>query len=134
QLDLTSENNVERLVKANAAVPILRFGPATSSKYADIRPAEAVAETDTEKLVVASISNMTRLGRIIVASPGMPVDDLEAMRAAYLIMVEDADFLAAASEQGVEIDPLSGQETKAIIQELLNSENAVSGLIRSVIE
>ncbi|MEM9343901.1 MAG: hypothetical protein AAGA87_12725 [Pseudomonadota bacterium] len=133
-VDLVSENNVARLIKADAAVPVLRFGPAGIEDYAGITDAEAVAETDEQKLVARQIANLTQLGRIIVASPGMPADDLAALQAGFTAALETPELLTDAEEQGVALDAADGAATKALIADVLVADPTFVDLVKAVLE
>ena len=132
QLDLTSENNVERLIKGGAAAAVLRFGPAMLEEFAGVRDAASVVETDEQRDVVRTIAGLTMLGRIIVASPGMTDEDLATIRLAFDTAMNDPEFRAAAVEQGLAVDPLGGEETKILILEVISTEGPIQALLRNI--
>lgn len=122
QLTLTSENNVARLEKAGGAVPILRFGPASGETYASVTGAEAVATTPEQGEIVAAITGMTKLGRVILAKPALSPEDLAALQAAFETAVASEAFQAAAAEMELTLDPAGSAATKALVSEVLGSE------------
>ena len=52
----------------------------------------------------------------IVAPPGIAADRLAALRAAFMAMTKDADYIADLEKSGFENLPLSGEDVAALIQ------------------
>ena len=61
------------------------------------------------------LMGMKALGRPYFVAPGVPADRTEALRAAFMATVADAEFLAEAKEVLGPIDPVSGVDMQAII-------------------
>jgi tripartite-type tricarboxylate transporter receptor subunit TctC len=51
-------------------------------------------------------------------APGVPADRVEALRAAFLAMLKDPEFLKDAASLAIEVQPVSHQELKQVIDEL----------------
>ncbi len=51
----------------------------------------------------------------VAAPPGVPADRVAALRAAFMAMAKDKEFVAEAIKAGFDIDPVSGEEIAAII-------------------
>ena len=52
-------------------------------------------------------------------TPGVPPERLAALRDAFQAMLKDADFLAAAEKRKLMVDPGTGEEMDAIVQDTL---------------
>jgi tripartite-type tricarboxylate transporter receptor subunit TctC len=55
------------------------------------------------------------LGRPVIAPPGVPADRANALRAAFIRTMQDAELLAETAKLGLEVRPSSGQEVEALV-------------------
>ena len=55
------------------------------------------------------------LGRPVIAPPGVPADRADAMRAAFMRTMQDAELLAETAKLGLEVRPSSGAEVEALV-------------------
>ena len=51
----------------------------------------------------------------VIAPPGVPADRLAALRAGFIALAQDNEFLADASQTRLEVAPLSGQAVDKVI-------------------
>jgi tripartite-type tricarboxylate transporter receptor subunit TctC len=65
---------------------------------------------DTDRKVAQLYFGLKEVARPILAGPGVPADRLEALRAAFMMLKDDADFKADAAKTGIEVDPTPAQE------------------------
>ena len=64
------------------------------------------------------------LGRPLVAPPAVPKERLAALRKAFLDTMQDATFSAEAQKLGLSIDPISGEELAALIDQIFGTPEA----------
>jgi tripartite-type tricarboxylate transporter receptor subunit TctC len=64
---------------------------------------------------------MTVFSRAVVTTPGVPADRLAAMRQAFNTMMKDADFLAEADKQKMDISPSTGEQAQAVAESMLTA-------------
>jgi tripartite-type tricarboxylate transporter receptor subunit TctC len=55
------------------------------------------------------------VARPVIAPPGIPVERLAVLRAAFAALADDRDFLADAERSGLEAAPLRGEAVDRII-------------------
>jgi tripartite-type tricarboxylate transporter receptor subunit TctC len=67
-----------------------------------------VAKTDQQRQVVSLFVSTGEVGRHILLPPGVPKDRVDAVRAAFVEMLKDPEFLADAKRAKMEINPLDG--------------------------
>jgi tripartite-type tricarboxylate transporter receptor subunit TctC len=60
---------------------------------------------DTDRKVAQLYFGVKELARPIMAGPGVPADRLAILRAAFMMLRDDADFKADAQTIGIEVDP-----------------------------
>jgi tripartite-type tricarboxylate transporter receptor subunit TctC len=78
----------------------------------------ALARNDDERRLLRFYSSYTTVGRSIIAPPGVPVDRVQALRAAFAATVIDAAFLADAEKGKMEMNVLSGDALTALIADV----------------
>jgi tripartite-type tricarboxylate transporter receptor subunit TctC len=78
-----------------------------------------LAVSDEGHVVLRALASTAAIGRSVVTVPGVPTDRLAALRKAFDAMQSDRDYLAAADHRHMMLDPASGAELDAIVQETL---------------
>ena len=92
-----------------------------------------LAKTPKDRDALDLIFASTTIGWPTMMPPGVPADRLQAMRQAFDKTMTDPQFLAQAEKQGLEIDPLSGQEIQKIIARMYAMPKAVVERAKQVI-
>ncbi len=65
------------------------------------------------------------MGRPFTAPPGTPPDRLAVLRKAFLAALADPVLVAEADKQGMEIDPISGEEITQILVDLYDTPKEI---------
>jgi tripartite-type tricarboxylate transporter receptor subunit TctC len=73
------------------------------------------AKTESDRAVMEFAYSQELFGRPFVLPPGVPGERVAAMRQAFLSALKDADLLADAKKQRLEINPLSGEEVQQLV-------------------
>ena len=77
--------------------------------YLDMR--HAVNENlDLHRKVAQLYLGLKEVARPILAAPGVPADRLAALRTAFMMLKDDADFKADAEKTGIEVDPTPAEK------------------------
>ena len=84
-----------------------------------------LASDDEGRSVLRAVAGTGEIGRSIMTTPGVPAERLAALRKAFSAMLADPDFIAAADRRKLMLDPASGEEMDAIVQETLRLPPAV---------
>lgn len=93
-------------------------GPRTPD-LAGIPLLSEIARSDADRQVVQVVFSGAYFGRPIVTTPGVPVDRVAALRAAFDATMKDPDFIAAAAQSKFELQPVSGVELQRKVEEVL---------------
>ncbi len=81
-------------------------------------PALPELGTDDEgRAVLRAVAGTGEIGRSILTTPDVPVERLAALRKAFAAMLRDNDFIAAAEQRKMMLDPASGEELDAIVRD-----------------
>jgi tripartite-type tricarboxylate transporter receptor subunit TctC len=76
-----------------------------------------LAISEEGRAPLRAIAATAEIGRSIISGPGVPPDRLAALRTAFSAMLKDPDFIAAADNRHLMLDPASGEEMDAIVKE-----------------
>ncbi|MGH9460670.1 MAG: Bug family tripartite tricarboxylate transporter substrate binding protein [Vicinamibacteria bacterium] len=80
-----------------------------------------LADSDEESMAMELIFARQVMGRPFVAPPGVPAERREALRQAFLDMVEDPEFKADVQKMDLELNPVSGAEIERVIARIYAS-------------
>jgi tripartite-type tricarboxylate transporter receptor subunit TctC len=90
---------------------------------------ETAPPSDDAKTIIDNLIAMGQTGRGMIASPQMEEDRVTALQEGMTCAFDNADLQAELEEQQRPIDPLSGEETAALVAEVLDSPKEFQELI-----
>src|SRR5215470_948910 len=73
----------------------------------------AKSEDNRKVLEIFALSSV--VGRSFVAPPGVPRERVEELRAAFMAMIKDSEFLADIKKLNFELEPMAGADLQAFI-------------------
>jgi tripartite-type tricarboxylate transporter receptor subunit TctC len=103
-----------------------------SSQLPDVPAIVEFAQNDLDRDVLRLLGSVTDIGLTVMAPPGVPDDRTAILRAAFLKMVKDTDFLTEAAKIGLDPEPLSGQDLQKVVAETLSATGAAVQKLRDV--
>lgn len=80
--------------------------------------AYSLARTPQQQQVLQLHYEPLTFGRPFVAAPEVPAERLEALRAAFMKAMDDADLRAEAERLRLDVSPISGAEVAAIVNKM----------------
>lgn len=83
------------------------------------------ARTGEQRAVLAFFASNTRLGRPLLAPPGVPADRVAALRRAFDATMVDPAFLKDAESMGFEVSPQTGERIAALVDAALATPEAI---------
>lgn len=92
---------------------------------------EFIADAEKRKALEFAISWLP-MGRPFVAPPGIPADRLALLRDSFMTTMRDADMLAEAKRMRLEISPMTGEETQALVAKLYGTPKDVIEKVRPI--
>jgi tripartite-type tricarboxylate transporter receptor subunit TctC len=95
---------------------LLQNGLRKAADLPDVPLAMDFIKDDTDRKVAEIYFGVKEVARPILAGPGVPAERLEALRAAFMMLRDDADFKADAEKAGIEVDPTPGQKIDAYVK------------------
>jgi len=82
----------------------------------DVPLAMDLIKDDTDRAMGELYFGVKEIARPILAAPGVPADRLAALRAAFMMLKDDADFRMDAQTIGVDVDPTPAAKIDAYVK------------------
>ena len=83
-----------------------------------------LAQSEEDRRVFDLIFGILRLGKPVVAPPGVPVERVAALRMAFDATMRDEQFKADAARQRIDISPATGAQVEAFIARIYATPRA----------
>jgi tripartite-type tricarboxylate transporter receptor subunit TctC len=95
---------------------------------------EQLTKNQADRQLVDLIMSGAALGRPMATTPGVPDERLRALRAAFLKVMTDPDFVAETKKLNIEINPVSGEAMQKIVAGVLATPKAVTTRAKPLLE
>jgi tripartite-type tricarboxylate transporter receptor subunit TctC len=95
---------------------------------------EQLTKSQADRQLVDLIMSGAALGRPMTTTPDVPEPRLRALRAAFLAVMKDPDFVAETAKLNIEIDPVSGEAMQKIVTNVLATPKAVTERAKPLLE
>ena len=79
------------------------------------------AKNDEQRKLLNLILTPQSVGRPYVGPPELPAERLKILRTSFLSVLKDKGFLKDATKQGIDINPVTGEETERLIANLFKT-------------
>jgi tripartite-type tricarboxylate transporter receptor subunit TctC len=89
---------------------LLQTGLEKNAGLPDLPRMIDLAKNDEDRKVLEIFASPSLVGRSFAAPPGLPKERIDELRAAFVAMVKDPQFLAEVAKLNFDLDPLSGAE------------------------
>jgi tripartite-type tricarboxylate transporter receptor subunit TctC len=106
-------------IREGKLIPIVQMTLDKAPDLPDVPRLVDVADTPDSKAVFGVLASTDGMGRPLLTTPGVPAEQLAALRKAFDDMVKDLEFLADAAKMGEEISPNSGATLQKIVADVL---------------
>src|SRR5215470_17185944 len=97
---------------------VLQLGDKRIAELAEVPTVLDVAGNPEQQAVLKLIVARQTMARPFVAPPGLPPERLASLRSAFDATMRDADFLADAARQNLDVRPVTGAEADALIAQV----------------
>ena len=113
---------------------LVQIGLQKAKDLPDVPLLMDLAKNDEDRAALKLLSAPPDIGRPVFAPPGVPADRVKALRDAFDATMKDAAFLEAAKREGLDIDPVSGEQLQKIVNEILAAPQAVRDRLAALID
>src|SRR5882672_10604074 len=93
-----------------------------------------LAKTDAERAALELMLARLEYGRPFFLPPNVPAPRLEALRRAFDATMKDPAYLAEADRLKIEVDPLSGAEVAALVEQVSRTPADTVARVRTAME
>jgi len=107
-------------LKSGELVPIVAQAGSRLKNYPNVPILLEFGKTEVEKAFLKVFTLTAEIGRSLATPPGVPKEQLTAMRAAFDKMVRDPQFMADAAKAHVPLDPKTGAEMASLVQDAMS--------------
>ena len=121
-------------VESGDARVFVQMGMKRQARFPDVPTTIELASDPDHKRMFEIVFTDQVMGRPFVMAPGVPADRVAALRTAFDATMKDAEFLAEAKKQRMEIDPVSGAEINALLERVYTAPPAVIERIRQLVK
>ncbi len=116
-------------------IALVQIGLRKTADLPDVPLLMELGRNREDRAILRLLSASATIGRPLFTTPDVPADRVLALRNAFSAVMKDAAFLEQAQKQQFDINPISGEELQAIVQEMVGSTpGVISGLRRIVAE
>jgi len=98
---------------------LVQIGLQRAKDLPDVPLLFELATNEADREVLRFISADTAIARSAVTTPDVPPERVIALRKAFMDTMKDAQLLAEANKMGIDISPLSGEETQAVADKIV---------------
>jgi tripartite-type tricarboxylate transporter receptor subunit TctC len=92
-----------------------------------------LAGNDDQRRVLTLLSGDVSVGRPILTAPNVPSDRVEALRRAFQETMHDPQFIAAAKEANMEMNPMFGAELQQAVGKIVSSPPSIVAMVKDAI-
>ena len=93
-----------------------------------------LAKTEADKQALELALARLEFGRPFFLPPNVPAERVEALRRAFDATLKDKAFLADADKSKIELDPLTGEQVAALVEQVSRTPADIAARVRSALE
>ena len=113
---------------------IAQFGFDRAAALPDVPLMLDLARTQPDRQALSMLFSRTEIGRPYFLPPDVPASRVAALRRAFDATMTDEGFRAEAVKIGFELNPLSGEQVQALVENLAATPPDVVARVRAVLD
>lgn len=98
---------------------LVQYARARHPELPDVPAVVDLAENDAQRQILGLFASGSDIGRAVVAPPGVARDTVAALRAGFTQAMLDADLIADARMEALDLDPLAGERLQEVVAQTL---------------
>ncbi|HWG04117.1 MAG TPA: tripartite tricarboxylate transporter substrate-binding protein [Beijerinckiaceae bacterium] len=121
-------------VKAGKLVALSQIGTARDPRLPNAPLLTELVKGDPQKEAAAVfVSLALAQTRSLAFPPGVPDAQVNILRKAFDQVIRDPEFVALAEKDGIDLDPVSGAEVQAAVEQVMTTPKASVALVQSLL-
>jgi tripartite-type tricarboxylate transporter receptor subunit TctC len=130
----SSKKTWRKGIESGKAKPVLQATPKRFPDLKDVPNAIDLAKNDQERqLIKVGIHDQAAITRFYSLPPGTPEKQVKILQKAFLDTMKDPGFLTDTKNSNLDIDPMSGEEVKKIIDGFFAMDPALLAKLKGTI-
>ncbi len=121
-------------LEKNLVTVLVQFGIAPNPDMKGVPFIMDLLKDPNDRQIVHVALSQLAMARPFAAPPGVPADRVEALRAAFDAMLEDADFLADARKQRLDITPFPGAQIDTLLKDVYATPPELVARVKAAME
>ncbi len=121
-------------VKDNKIAHLVQIGLKREKGFDDVPLVQELTANPEHRRALLLIGSTAQMGRSLAATPGIPADRANAIRAAFDKGIRDPEIIALAKTWKLDLDPGSGAELEGVVREILDTPPAVVELVKKTLD
>jgi hypothetical protein len=122
-------------IKEGKLIPLLQIAlqPVDDPRLKNVPLLVDLVSNDKDRQLARIYTTVAVLGRPLLVGPGVPPERVKLLRDAYRGMVKDAGFLAEAQKQGLDLNPIDGEQIQELVGETYDLDSDQVERLKSII-
>jgi len=112
---------------------LFQVGPRREPGLPDVPLWTELAGNDDQRQVLALLSSDVSVGRPILTAPNVPADRVKALRQAFAETMRDPQFIEAANQANMEMNPMDGDELQQVVEQIVSSPPRILAMVKDAI-
>ena len=113
---------------------LLQMGAESHPDLKAVPLVTSLARDDEERSIMTLVSNDSRVGRSILAPPGLPAERVSELRKAFSATIRDPELLKEAAREKIDIMPMGGEEMQAMIMQSVQVSPATVARVKTLVD
>jgi len=113
---------------------LFQVGPRREPDLPDVPLWSELGENEGKRQMLDILSGDVAVGRPILTTPDVPADRVQALRKAFDDTMADPQFIEAARQANIYINPMGGEELQAMVGRIAGPPEGVVTLLRQATE
>lgn len=126
----TQHSNLLKERKLNL---ILQVALRRAADLPDVPLAMDYIKDDTDRQIAQLYLGLKEIARPILVGPGVPKARLDALRAAFMMLKDDADFKMDAEKSGMEVDPTPDTEINNYVRLATSASSEIASRLTNIL-
>ena len=105
-------------ITGKKVVILFQGGAAPNPELKDVPFVNHLARTPEDRQAIEFLYAGQGIGLPFIAPPDLPADRLKMLRDAFMATMQDADFVADAKKQNLDVAPVDGEQLAALVKKI----------------
>jgi tripartite-type tricarboxylate transporter receptor subunit TctC len=112
---------------------LFQVGPRRERDLPDVPLWTELAGNEEQRQVLDILSGDVSVGRPILTAPEVPAERVKALRQAFEDTMRDPQFIEAAQQSNMDINPMGGEELQQVVSRIVTPSPKVLAMVKDAI-